>query len=143
MEPSATAGEGRARDDAAVRALLQRMARALTIGDAATLASLWAAPALIVGPDGTQAIGTVEELTEIFGGAKDQYNARGVVDTRPDVVSLRWATDCIAIVEVRWPWLDDHGNEVGEETSTYTITREGIDGLKIRVAVMHGAVTKH
>ena len=104
---------------------------------------MWAAPALIVGPDGTQAIGTVEELTEIFGGAKDQYNARGVVDTRPDVVSLRWATDCIAIVEVRWPWLDDHGNEVGEETSTYTITREGIDGLKIRVAVMHGAVTKH
>jgi uncharacterized protein (TIGR02246 family) len=143
MEPSATVGEGRARDDAAVRALLERMARALTSGDARAVASLWAAPALIIGPDGTQAVGAIEELAEILGGAKDQYNARGVVDTRPDVVSLRWATDSIAIVEVRWPWLDEHRNEVGEEVSTYTITREGVEGLKLRVAVMHGGVTRH
>lgn len=138
-----TATDAGRRGDAAIRDLFQRMARALTTGNAVGVAALWATPAFLIGPDGAQAVGSNEELAEIFSGAKDHYNARGVVNTRAQITDLRWATERIAIVEVRWPWLDEQGREVGEETSTYTISREGAEGFKLRAAVMHGAVTKH
>ena len=52
---------------------------------------------------------------------------------------LEWVTDRMALVDVRWPWLDADGAENGEESSTYAL-RRGDDGrLKIRMVVMHGA----
>jgi hypothetical protein len=50
-------------------------------------------------------------------------------------------TDRILVVEVRWPYLDQEGNEAGEESSTYTLRRDDQGHLKIRAVVMHGART--
>jgi hypothetical protein len=89
------------------------------------------------------AVRTPEEVERFFSGARDQYNKMGVTDTRADIVRLSWATARIAIVQVRWPYIDAHGEEVGEETSTYTLKRNQRGELKLCTAVMHGTAPKH
>jgi hypothetical protein len=51
---------------------------------------------------------------------------------------LQWATKRTAIVEVRFPWIDAEGNEVGGEKSTYTLRRDDTGMLRARVVIMHG-----
>jgi hypothetical protein len=46
--------------------------------------------------------------------------------------------DFLALVEVRWPYLDGQGNEVGEEVSTYALRRDETGALKVQVALMQG-----
>jgi len=145
-QPSGTTGPSKRMaddDEADVQELLDRMAKALTAGDGRTVASLWETPALVVGDEMLQAVRTAAELEQFFSGAKDQYNKMGITDTRADIVRLSWATPRIAIAQVRWPYLDARGEEVGEETSTYTLRRDQVGALKICAAVMHGAAPRH
>lgn len=130
-------------DNAAVRALLVGLAHALTSGDGKTAAATWATPALVIADDLALTVTSHDELQEVFGGAKAQYNARGIADTRPDILRLDWVTDRLAIVEVRWPYLAADGDEIGEETSTYVIRREPDGRLAIRASVMHGEAETH
>jgi hypothetical protein len=130
-------------DNGAVRALLARLARALTSGDGKAAAAMWATPALVLGDDMALTVSSSADLQEVFGGAKAQYNARGITDTRPDILRLDWVTNRLAIVEVRWPYLAADGDEVGEETSTYVIRREPDGRLAIRATVMHGEAETH
>lgn len=123
---------------AEVQQMLERMAGALTQGDGKTVASMWETPALVIGDQGVQAVGFNHEVEQFFAGAKQQYNKMGIVDTRPEIQQLRWATDRIAVVEVRWPWLDAAGRESGSETSTYTLRRDDGGRLRVRAVVMHG-----
>jgi hypothetical protein len=125
-------------DNAAVRALLARLARALTAGDGPAAAALWATPALVLGDDLAVTVASRADVQDVFGGAQAHYAARGIVDTRPDILRLDWLTHRLAIVEVRWPYLAADGDELGEETSTYVIRREPDGRLAIRAAVMHG-----
>jgi hypothetical protein len=130
-------------DSRAVRALLARLARALTSGDGEAAASVWATPALVIGDDIALTVGSSAQLESVFGAAKAQYDARGITDTRPDILRLDWVTHRLAIVEVRWPYLAADGDELGEETSTYVIRREPDGTLAIRAAVMHGEADSH
>ena len=130
-------------DSRGVRALLARLAQALTSGDGKMAAATWATPALVVGDDMALTVNSSADLQEVFGGAKAQYNAHGITDTRPDILRLDWVTHRIAIVEVRWPYLAADGDEVGEETSTYVIRREPDGQLAIRAAILHGEAATH
>jgi hypothetical protein len=131
----APAGRG---TEAEVQGLLDRMARALTSGDGRAAAQLWDTPALVLSDQGVHAVASNAEVQQFFGGAKEQYNQLGIVDTRPEIQRLTWPTQRLAIVEVRWPWLDAHGRESGSETSTYTFRRDDSGQLKLRAVVMHG-----
>jgi hypothetical protein len=126
------------RPDDEVAAFLDKMARALTSGDVEVLASQWDVPALVVSDDGVHAVSTLDEVRAFFGGVKDQYNERGVVDTYPDVVSVDQPSSRILVVRVRWPHLDADGDVVGAESSTYTLRRDDDGDLKLRVVLMHG-----
>jgi hypothetical protein len=130
-------------DSRGVRALLARLAQALTSGDGKMAAATWATPALVVGDDMALTVNSSADLQEVFGGAKAHYNARGITDIRPDVLRLDWITARLAIVEVRWPYLTAAGDEIGEDTSTYVIRREPDGRLAIRAAVMHGEAETH
>src|SRR5437762_6752672 len=88
------------RRDTSVQDFLDQLGRAITSGDGAAAAALWTAPALVLGDDMERAITTTEELVAWFGGAKARYNARGIVETRAELVRLTWPTDRIVIVEV-------------------------------------------
>ncbi|HXU79803.1 MAG TPA: hypothetical protein VN914_00280 [Polyangia bacterium] len=146
-QPTGTEGPSRRKpaddDESDVQELLDRMARALTAGDGRAVAAMWETPALVVGDEMLQAVRTAAELEQFFSGAKAQYNKMGIADTRPDIVRLSWATPRIAIAQVRWPYLDAKGEEVGEETSTYTLRRNQAGELKLCAAVMHGAAPRH
>jgi len=130
-------------DNAAVRALLAKLARAVTSGDGRAAATIWATPAMVIGDDVALTVGSSADIQDVFGGAKAQYNAHGITDTRPDILRLDWVTHRIAIVEVRWPYLAADGDEVGEETSTYVIRREPDGQLAIRAAILHGEAATH
>jgi len=130
-------------DNAAIRALLARLAYALTSGDGDAAAAVWATPALVLGDEMALTVNSSAEVRDVFTGAKAQYNARGITDTRADILRLDWVTQSLAIVEVRWPYLTADGDEVGEETSTYVIRREPDGHLAIRAAVMHGEAATH
>jgi hypothetical protein len=129
------------RRDTSIQDFLDRFARALTAGDGAAVARLWQVPALVIGDDMVKAIASADEVAAFFGGAKDEYNQRGIVDTRGEIVRLTWPTDRIAIVSVRWPYFDAHGKELGDETSTYTLRRDDAGALRLCAAVMHGGGT--
>ena len=146
MEIDRTSSEQREQvrsDNAALRSLLARLARALTSGDGEAAAEIWATPALVLGDDLALTVGSGGVIRDVFGSAKAQYDARGITDTRPDILRLDWITQRLAIVEVRWPYLAADGEEIGEETSTYVIRREPDGRLAIRAAVMHGEVATH
>lgn len=136
---SSTTNEGRvsARDE--VQMLLDRMGRAVTSGDGRAVAEMWDIPALVLDKDQVMILNSSEEIERFFGGAKEQYNAKGITDTRAEIVRLDWPTERIAIVTVRWPYLDAKGATHGSETSTYTLRRDDARKLRLRVAVMHGA----
>jgi len=123
---------------AEVQELLDRFARAMTSGDGRAAAALWETPALVLGDDMARAVGSAAEVEAFFGGAKEQYNRLGIVDTRAEIRGLEALTAKIVLVTVRWPRLDGSGAEKGSETSTYTLRRDDGGALRIRVAMMQG-----
>jgi hypothetical protein len=139
-QPTATTNaSGRSqRDRAAVQDLLDRFARALTSGDGRGAASLWETPAFVLGDEIVMPVASPEEVERFFGGAREQYNSRGITDTRGEIQRLDWVSDRIAIVDVRWPYLGATGKEVGAESSTYVLRKDDTGALRIRAVVMRG-----
>lgn len=128
-----------AHGEAEVQTVLEELATAVTTGNGERAAECWAVPAFVIGDEHEQAISSLSGVEQFFGGAREIYNARGVGDTRPELQLLEWLGDSMALVEVRWPWLDSQGEEAGSETSTYLLKRDATGELKLRVAVLHGA----
>ena len=126
-------------DDAEVGEFLSRYGQALSAGDVQVIADLWNYPAFVLCDEGVRAVARREEVEKLFAGAKADYAARGIESTRPDVVRLEWVTDRIALVDVRWPCLDERGVERGEEWGTYTLRVNDDGDLKVCVALMRGA----
>lgn len=126
------------RDEAAVRAMLQRFAQAFTTGDGAGAAACWEVPALVVSDEGSRAVSSAGEVAAFFGGAQDQYHQQGVTGTRPEVEGMAWHTGRLASVTVRWPYLDAQGRDVGRAESSVYVVRVGEGGAKICAVVMRG-----
>ena len=122
-----------------IQRFFDRFARAVTSGDGRSIARMWAVPALVVGDNMVQAVGSLDQVEEFFGGAKEQYNAQGIADTRAELQRVEWLTRRLAVVDVRWPYLDAQGVERGEETSTYVLRRDDSGELKLQAALMRGA----
>jgi hypothetical protein len=122
-----------------IQRFFDRFARAVTTGDGRSIARMWAVPALVVGDSMVQAVGSLDQVEEFFGGAKEQYNAQGIADTRAELQRVEWLTRRLAVVDVRWPYLDAQGVERGEETSTYVLRRDDSGELKLQAALMRGA----
>lgn len=131
--------ETESHDDLGVQDFLVSFGRALTAGDGAAIAEMWETPAFVLGEGMCRVIDTREDVEQFFGGARDQYNALGIVDTHPQIVRLDDISDRIVMVRVRWPYLDAQDRECGAETSTYTLAREDSgDDWKFRIVVMQG-----
>jgi hypothetical protein len=121
-----------------IQDLLVRLSQALVHGDGQTVAELWEIPATIVSDDGVMAISHVDQLVPMFSSAKDQYHARGIVDTRGDIQRLTRISDRLFVVEIRWSHLDAKGRELGAEASDYTLRRDDMGKLRIRGVLMRG-----
>lgn len=124
-------------EDSVLIDLFERLAVALSTGDARTVAALWEAPALVVGHGAVIAVSSVSEVETFFASAREQYTSRGICATRAEIVRVQWVGLRTAIAEVRWPMLDEQNREVGDERSTYTLRANDDGELKIRVTVAH------
>ncbi len=122
------------------REFLDTFARALTAGDGRAIAALWEAPAFVLADGMARAVNSSQEVEELFSHAKEQYNAQGIMEARAEILQLECLTERIVQTEVRWPYVDQYGKEFGYETSTYTLMRDDSGQLRLRIAVMHGAV---
>ena len=128
-----------ASDEDAVRAMLQRFARAFTTGDGPGAAACWEVPALVVADEGSRAVATLDEVAAFFGGAKDQYHAQGITGTRVDMQRIEWHTSRLGSVRVRWPYLDGEGRELGKAEESVYLLRVTEGEPKICAAMMLGA----
>ena len=125
-------------DRASVQEYLDRFATAMTSGDTKTIAKLWGVPAFVVGKNEARVVQSEAEVEQFFGGAKDMYNERGIMDTRAEIMDLDWIDEDLVIATVRWPYLDQNEKELGEETSSYTLLRGEDGSFKVRVITMRG-----
>jgi ketosteroid isomerase-like protein len=130
--------QGSPSDRASVQEYLDRFATAMTSGDTKTMAKLWGVPAFVVGPNMAKVVQSEDEVEEFFGGAKDMYNERGIMDTRAEIEDLDWIDEDLVIVTVRWPYLDQNEKEHGSERSSYTLFRGEDGSYKVRVVTMRG-----
>jgi ketosteroid isomerase-like protein len=121
-----------------VQAYLDKYAKALTSGDGKTIATMWEVPALVLADDMSKGVYVPAEVEAFFAGAKDEYNKRGIVDTKAVIEREEWLTDRMVSVDVRWPYIDGRGQTTGSESSTYVLRRGDDGALKMRVALMRG-----
>lgn len=134
----AARGKQSRRDKASVQGFLDRFGRAITSGDTGAIVALWETPAFVIDSTAARVVSSNSELEEFFAGSKDAYNARGIVGTRAEIQDLDWISDDLVMVRVRWPYLNAANDEVGEESSTYTLKRDAEGELRLRVATMRG-----
>lgn len=126
-------------DDLGVMDFLETLALSLTEGATDAIAQMWETPALVISDDAVHQITDTKDLAEMYADAREHYNSAGVTDTRPEIVRLDEITDKVVIVRVRWPWLDEEGNELGADCSTYTLRHSSVGDWRIRCVVAHGA----
>jgi len=124
-----------------VQHFLDRFAAAVTKGDGEAATKLREVPALVMGDDMVMEVESDEQVAEFFGAGNETYNAKGITDTRADIIGLEDLTPKVVLVTVRFPWINKEGEEIGGETSTYTLKRDQEGALRIRSSVMHGAET--
>ena len=129
---------GTVREQASVQAYLDKYSEAMTSGDTRTLTKLWGVPAFVIGAMEARVVQSEDEVEQFFAGAKDMYNARGIVGTRAEIIDLDWISDDLVIAKVRWPYLDQNERVLGEEISSYTLLRGENGSFKLRVATMRG-----
>jgi hypothetical protein len=122
-----------------LREFFERYAKAVKAADVPVLVAAWETPAFVLSDIGAHAVSSPDEIVKFFSGAKEHYNARGIVDTRADIIRYEWPSERMAIVTVRWPLIDSSTREIGYETSTYVLRRDVGGTLRVRSAVMHGA----
>jgi hypothetical protein len=121
--------------DYSVKEFVDRFAEALGAGDDAAVANMCEAPALILGDDNVRAVLGPDDLEDLNGGNR-HYGLRGSVHA--EIVRVEWATERIALVDVRWPHRDAGGAELGAEVSTYALRRDDSGDLKLCVALLRG-----
>jgi hypothetical protein len=121
-----------------VQDLMTRFAQALVAADGPAIATLFETPALVIAEDGVVALSAIEQVSQFFGAAAAQYHARGITNTRADVIDLERISDKLVIATVRWPHLDAQLHETAAEESDYTLRRDGSGALKIRSVLMRG-----
>lgn len=127
------------REQASVQQYFDRFADALVNGDTRTLVKLWGVPAFVVGRNEARVVQAEAEIEQFFAEARDWYNQRGIVQTRAEIVSLDWVGADLVVATVRWPYLNARDEELGEETSSYTLLRGEDGSYKLRSILKRGA----
>jgi hypothetical protein len=127
------------REQASVQRYLDRVAEAMTSGDTRTMTTLWGVPAFVIGQSEARVVQSEAEVEQLFEGSKDKYNERGIMQTRAEIQHLDWVGPDLVVATVRWPYLGEQDQELGEESSSYTLLRGEDGSYKLRSILMRGA----
>lgn len=124
------------RERASVQEYFDRFAAAMTSGDTKAMLKLWGLPAFVLGKYEARVVQSESEVEQFFNVAKDMYNQRGITRTSADVIGLDWVDSDLVVATVRWPYLDDQDQELGEETASYTLLRGENGSFKTRSVLL-------
>lgn len=129
-------------DQGDVQAFLDRFTAALTSGDGEGAAACFELPSLVIMADRkygpSQVLEDPATVASFFAGATRMYAEQGIATTLADLERLEWLDDGLALVHVRFPYIDADGLDRGDgETSVYVLRREGGD-LHILAAIALG-----
>jgi len=119
--------------DRGIQRFLERFTQALTAGDGRAAAACFEYPSLMVMSavgryGGNQPIPDEASAASFFGQAPQQYHAKGIEQTFPDVEDVQWIAHDLAVVEVHFPYIGADGNDLGDgERSVYVVRRQGRD----------------
>jgi hypothetical protein len=87
---------------------------------------------------GAQAIPDAGQAAEFFDRAPEQYHAKGIEETFPDIQDVQWLSDDLALVRAHFPYIDADGNDMGDGESSVYVVRRNDDGLAICCAIPLG-----
>jgi hypothetical protein len=122
-----------------IRRCLDRLAQALTAGDARAAVDCWDLPALVLSDQGALVVTEAGAIERFFAQNIDWYRAHGLRATTPQLERVEPLSEKLTAVDVRWPAFDVAGTEQASERSHY-ILRLGEDGQqRIRVALTRTA----
>jgi hypothetical protein len=106
-------------DREAIRATLDQVANALTVGDAAGVARFWGVPGLVVGDEGARAVSSLLEVESFFQASIASYRERGTPVAKAELKRVDAISERVAAVDVIWHGLDAGGAVKRSETSHY------------------------
>jgi hypothetical protein len=118
-----------------VAAFLDRYANALVSGDLPGIAACYALPALVAGDGASIPISDPAQVEAAFGGAADAYRAQGLVDARPELRAVDPLTPALTLIDVRWAYLDESGNERHHSSYRYLLRRSDTGQVGIQVVI--------
>jgi ketosteroid isomerase-like protein len=121
-----------------VQHFLDRFSAAVNTSDGEAATKLWETPALVVSDRSTMAVACDEQVAKMFGSAKDHLKSKGATDTRAEILGLEDLTPKVVLVTAHFDWLNGDGEEVGGETTTFTLRRDSQGALRVKSSVMHG-----
>lgn len=124
--------------DFLVQRFFRELGYALTTGNLAGIKSSWGIPSFVLGNSAELVVKSGAEVERFFAGTKTQYNQQGIIETVPEIESIQWLTNKIALVGVRWPYFDQEGFQIGEESSCYTLKLDDKNQLRIYCVVLQG-----
>ncbi len=124
--------------DALIFNFFQNLGEALSAGNLENIKKCWALPFYALGDRMVKSVNTTDDFNNFFSGTNKEYNKRGIAEARPEVVRTQWLTDQIVVVQVRWPYINRSGTEIGEESSAYTLKLDQNGKFKIHMVTMLG-----
>lgn len=120
------------RDKASVQRYFERYAEAATNGDARAMNELWGVPAFVLGRSEAAVVESEQQVGSLAERARRELEARGATRICPEIQCLDWAGSDLVVATVRWPYLNERGDEVGEEAASYTLLRGEDGSYKLR-----------
>ena len=119
----------------ALRDYFDRYAGALVAFDAEAAAQLWSAPGMIVGEEFSDAVGTRAEMVAGLAQSYPLYERLGLADVDYDLLGTHRISGRLALIRIRWRFLDSRGELLTDSTSEYLLRAEGEPGLQATVCV--------
>jgi hypothetical protein len=111
-----------------------RYGSALTSGDVAAVASCYALPGMVVADSYSFTFATPAAVALSFLGAAPAYRDQQIVAAHAQLSRVEQISTALALVHVRWEYLDSSGNAVPGETYRYLL-RVDADGPRITTVI--------
>lgn len=118
-----------------LKAFLKRYGEALITGDLSAIASCYAVPCLFLSDSVTTTVAARSEISDLFGGASEQYLSQGIMTAHPNILRSEAVTEFLVWAEVSWDYRDDQGNSAQPEIYRYVLRLDAEIGPQIQVVI--------
>ncbi|MEO5692621.1 MAG: hypothetical protein ABIQ72_05820 [Usitatibacter sp.] len=124
-----------------VQIFLDQFALAVSENDGKTATQLWESPAIVLGDTMAMQVQSDAAVRKMFGSAKKMMDEMGVAETRAEILGLESLTPKVVMVTAHFDWINGAGEQVGGESTTFTLRRDNSGSLRVKSSVMHGQET--